>query len=246
MKRHRSLVPLSHDHHHALVEARRVRRAAAGPDAADAAAAFLRFFAAETTRHFREEEEALFPAAVGFDEVQEPLVQALLEHQRLHALAAELERRLDGDEPAADVMRELGGLLEAHVRHEERVLFPLIERLLGEEALARMQLGATDAAQGRQGPIWGAESEDLNATLLAWSAGNGPSDHVNAERDVLVLVLDGSATVTLDGEERRLDPGEALIVAKGRSRRITAGPEGVRYLAVHLRRPGLQIASRAS
>jgi hypothetical protein len=29
------------------------------------------------------------------------------------------------------------------------------------------------------GPVWGAESDDLNATLLVWSAGTGPLEHVN-------------------------------------------------------------------
>jgi quercetin dioxygenase-like cupin family protein/hemerythrin len=251
MKRHRALVPLSHDHHHALVEARRLRHAADGPESGAAAAAFLRFFAAETVKHFREEEELLFPLAVGFDEAHEPLVRALLEHQRLHALVAELEARVADGGPVAGEMRELGELLEAHVRHEERVLFPLIERLVAGEALETLSLQTRDARvdsgplRGR-GPLWGAESEDLNATLLAWEPGSGPPEHVNAERDVLVAVLEGSATVTLDGEERRLDPGAAIIIEKGLARRITAGPDGVCYLSVHRRRPPLQISSRTS
>jgi quercetin dioxygenase-like cupin family protein len=94
--------------------------------------------------------------------------------------------------------------------------------------------------QGR-GPVWGAESEDLNATLLVWSADEGPPEHVNEERDVLIFIVDGAATVTVDGEEHELAAAEALIVAKGCRRRVTAGPDGVRYLSVHLRRPPLQI-----
>jgi quercetin dioxygenase-like cupin family protein len=66
---------------------------------------------------------------------------------------------------------------------------------------------------------------------------------VNAERDVLVFVLDGSATVTVDEEEHELQAGSALIVDKGRRRSITAGVRGVRYLSAHLRRPPLQIRS---
>ena len=46
-------MPLSHDHHHALVEARRLRCAAEGPGSSTAASAFLRFFASETVGHFR-------------------------------------------------------------------------------------------------------------------------------------------------------------------------------------------------
>jgi quercetin dioxygenase-like cupin family protein len=249
VKRHRALVPLSHDHHHALVEARRLRRAADDPEPGTAASAFLDFFAAVTVHHFREEEEQLFPLAVGFEEAREPLVQALLEHLRLHALVAELDARLAAGRPPADVMRELGELVDAHVRHEERVLFPLIERLVADSALTALPIEPHEAqadvpgSPRGSGPLWGAESEDLNATLLAWDPGSGPPEHVNTERDVLVAVLEGSATVTLAGEEHRLEAEDALIIDKGLARQITAGPNGVRYLSVHRRRPPLQIGS---
>ena len=90
--------------------------------------------------------------------------------------------------------------------------------------------------------MWGTESDDLNATLLEWPSGEGPPEHVNDQRDVLVVVLSGSATVAIDGDERVVQAGEALVIEKGRSRRISAGGGGVRYLAVHRRRPPLQIA----
>jgi mannose-6-phosphate isomerase-like protein (cupin superfamily) len=233
MKRHPALVALSHDHHHALVEARRLRHTAASDeDPAAAASAFRRFFAGVTVPHFREEEERLFPLVVEAEEARPLLVQALLDHQRLHALAA----ALDGQADLRTSMRELGQRLEAHVRLEERELFPLIERLVSAE------LDGLDGADvPRGGPVWGAASEDLNATLLAWSVGGGPPERVNDERDVLIFAAEGSATVTVDGEERQLAAGEGLIVGKGRRRKITAGAGGVRYLSVHLRRPPLEI-----
>ena len=89
--------------------------------------------------------------------------------------------------------------------------------------------------------MWGDASDDLNATLLEWSAGAGPPEHVNDERDVLVFVVDGSATLAVDGDDRELLAGEAAIVRKGTRRKITAGRGGVRYLSVHLKRPPLQI-----
>jgi quercetin dioxygenase-like cupin family protein len=92
-----------------------------------------------------------------------------------------------------------------------------------------------------RGPVWGAASADLNATVLVWPAGQGPDEHVNPERDVLFVVLEGSATLTVDGEPLRLEAGEARIVDKGTSRALVAGPDGVRYLTAHLRRGGLQI-----
>lgn len=257
MKRHPSLVPLSHDHHHALVEARRLGRGADGedPERRAATAGFLRFFSTETVRHFREEEERLFPALVGGGGAgAELLMQALLEHQRVHALVGRLERGLAAGEADAASMRELAGLLEAHVRLEERRLFPLIEAVVSKEALSRLDLAtATEVAELPvvdlsaplgSGPLWGTETDDLNATLLAWPAGGGPDEHVNSECDVILVVLAGTVTVTLDGEPSLVRAGEALIVEKGRRRGLSAGPGGVRYLSVHRRRAPLQIASR--
>jgi quercetin dioxygenase-like cupin family protein len=236
VKRHPALVGLSHDHHHALVEARRLRRAAtAQDDPAPVAAAFRRFFAAVTVPHFREEEEQLFPLVAGAEEARPLLVHALLDHQQLHALAAALDDP-EGDPRSA--MEELGRRLDEHVRLEERELFPLIERL------APAELGTLeDAQEPGHGPVWGTASEDLNATLLVWNAGEGTPEHVNDERDVLVFVAEGSATIAIDGGEREVAAGEALIVEKGRTRAITAGPGGVRYLSAHVRRPALQIQS---
>jgi quercetin dioxygenase-like cupin family protein len=239
VKRHPELIPLSHDHHHALAAARRLRLAAERGNASAEATAFSRFFAEESVRHFRDEEERLFPLVAHSEEAQPLVVRALLEHQQLHALA----RRLALGETAP--MRELAELLEAHVRFEERELFPLIERLLGD-SLVHVELSADhDPTLEGRGPVWGAESEDLNATLLVWSAGDGPPEHVNDERDVLIFIVNGAATVTVDGQEHELAAADALIVEKGRRRRVTAAQGGVRYLSVHLRRPPLQIKPTA-
>jgi mannose-6-phosphate isomerase-like protein (cupin superfamily) len=94
-----------------------------------------------------------------------------------------------------------------------------------------------------RGPVWGAASEDLNATVLVWPAGEGPAEHVNDARDVLYVVIDGSADLVVDGESRELRAGDALIVEKGARRALTAGPGGVRYATAHVRREGLQIRS---
>jgi quercetin dioxygenase-like cupin family protein len=251
VKRHQALVPLSHDHHHALVRARELRRAAtAGEEERRAAAArFRRFFADETSRHFREEEEQLFPL---LDGEPAPLVQALREHQRLRALV----RRL-GEDPSAETMTAVGELLEAHVRLEERVLFELLQEEVPEERLAQLDLPEHRAtpedesspvvdltAGSGRGPIWGTGSDDLNVTLLEWPPGEGTPEHRNVERDVLLVVLGGSGALELDGAVHRVHAGEAVLVPKGSLRRLQAGGEGVRYLTVHLRRPPLAIGRR--
>ena len=254
MKRHPALIPLSHDHHHGLVQARRLRRAAERPAAEqrDAAALFLQFFASDTRPHFRDEEEQLFPLLAGAEASATKLVvQALLEHQRLHALVQALESELAGGAAPAAQMQELAEALEGisasrngRSSRSSRSLRPAALRRL-QEASATRAAADLNAREGT-GPLWGAETEDLNATLLAWPPGDGPSEHVNEERDVLLVVMAGSATVTVDGEARTIDEGQAMTIEKGSSRRIVAGSEGVRYLSAHTRRPPLQISRAVS
>ncbi|MGH3001838.1 MAG: cupin domain-containing protein [Gaiellaceae bacterium] len=95
----------------------------------------------------------------------------------------------------------------------------------------------------RGGPEWGTATDDLNATVLAWPAGGGAAEHVNHERDVVVVVLHGTAELELDGVCRRIAAGDVAVLDKGRRRRITAGPDGVRYVTVHRKRAGLSIAT---
>jgi quercetin dioxygenase-like cupin family protein len=97
-------------------------------------------------------------------------------------------------------------------------------------------------APSGSGPLWGTASDDLNATLLAWPAGAGTPEHVNDERDVLVVVIEGGGSLEVDGEELAVGAGDAVLVPKGSRRRASAGSGGIRYLSVHLRRGGLQIA----
>ena len=51
--------------------------------------------------------------------------------------------------------------------------------------------------------------------------------------DVLVVVLDGSATITIDGAPEQLGAHEAVLVPRSAARSTFAGPEGARYLTIH-------------
>lgn len=93
----------------------------------------------------------------------------------------------------------------------------------------------------RGGPVWGTESEELNATILEWPAGAGPPEHVNETRDVALVVLAGSGELALDGERREVEAGEVVVLPKGARRALVAGPDGIRYATVHRRRGGLQV-----
>jgi hypothetical protein len=49
--------------------------------------------------------------------------------------------------------------------------------------------------------------------------------------------------VVVDGARREVSVGDVVVFEKGRPRRIIAGPGGVRYVTVHRRRGGLEIAT---
>ena len=79
----------------------------------------------------------------------------------------------------------------------------------------------------------------LNATLVVWPAGGGVVLHRNDERDVLVVVIAGGGTLRVDGRQIELHAQRGVMIPKGTAREICAGPQGLRYLSIHLRRSGL-------
>src|SRR5215217_7182586 len=139
MKRHPSLRQFSDDHHQGLVNARRLRRAASGEGAssADSAHDFLEFWRSDTSLHFRKEEEVLLPVLARYagDLGERPVLQMLAQHARIRGLAMQLSDELEQDKVREDTLRNLGEQLEAHIRLEERRVFPFIEETLPEHAL---------------------------------------------------------------------------------------------------------------
>jgi hemerythrin-like domain-containing protein len=136
VKRSEELAPLSRDHHQGLFAALKLKRNSDG-----AREAFLAFWV-EGRRHFAIEEELLMPALARHAPADhEAIVRVLVEHVDLRRRAQALEA---DPEPAPETLQELGNRLEAHIRHEENVLFPLIEQTLPDDELAA--LGAAVAA----------------------------------------------------------------------------------------------------
>jgi len=133
MKRDPALVTLSHDHHQALFVAQRLRRAT-DTSAAEDRAALLAFWNEHGRAHFRSEEDVLLPAFAAHGDPFDPLVaRALCEHVEIRARVAAIVGRTD---PQPEELRELGERLAAHVRGEERELFPLVEHTMPAPALA--------------------------------------------------------------------------------------------------------------
>lgn len=136
--RHDSLVPLTHDHHHALAQARRLKESALTNDESDRRRAtddFINFYLGSLLRHFREEEELFFAPLVDEEDAHDLVMRALGEHLRVHARVRLLKRDLVEGKAEPTQLTELSKLLTAHVRFEERDVFPLVERLLSEDEL---------------------------------------------------------------------------------------------------------------
>jgi hemerythrin-like domain-containing protein len=101
-----------------------------------AAAEFLEFFEHDARAHFRIEEEVLLPAWLAGDpNADRRLAERVpIEHLAIREYAV----RLRDDATTLADLHALGELLQAHVRFEERELFPLIESGLDERAIARL------------------------------------------------------------------------------------------------------------
>jgi hemerythrin-like domain-containing protein len=137
VKRSDALAPLSHQHHQGLFAALKLKRADAAA-AAEARVAFAEFWEREGRDHFRVEEELLLPAYARHGEHDHPaVVRVLVEHVDLRRRGEDIVAAAD---PDPDELHELGERLERHIRHEERVLFPLIEAALPADELARLRL----------------------------------------------------------------------------------------------------------
>ena len=133
MKRHPALVPLSNDHHHELVQARRLLRAAdASTDERLAAGGvYAEAFFTDTVDHFRREEDGVFPLYATYADAHDPLLARVLrEHMELHGLAHALRAEVAAGAVSAETLREMGTLLHDHVRLEERELFEAVQRVV--------------------------------------------------------------------------------------------------------------------
>ena len=141
MKRHPALVPLSRDHHHALVIARRLRHATI-QTAAETTRAFLAHWDTEQKQHFRLEEELLLPAYAAHGAPDHPtVIRMLLDHMLIRRDADQL-----ANAPRLELLHDLGARLAAHVELEEHELFPLIEQTIPEPELDALGDRLRDAA----------------------------------------------------------------------------------------------------
>jgi len=136
MLRDKSLIPLSHQHQHALALCVRIDRAQPIPPAnlKDWQAEIAQIFEQEITFHFAAEEAVVFPAARSFPELT-PLVEELIAE---HAVLRNSFSLAQGRCLSTQTLPEFGQRLSAHIRKEERQLFEPLQRFLTGPDLAAL------------------------------------------------------------------------------------------------------------
>lgn len=156
MKRHPSLVPLSRDHHHGLVMARRL--ILGGPSTPrddwprlpeEQASRLIAFYESDLRPHFEAEEAQVFPVAAERLADGPARVEALVAQHRTMAGMIE-DLRADSRSEAAERLVAFGELLRDHIHSEERILFEQMQTECDPEEMEA--LGVRMAAYAASGP----------------------------------------------------------------------------------------------
>lgn len=84
----------------------------------------------------------------------------------------------------------------------------------------------------------------LDANLIHLPAGRRVATHTEPDLDVLLVVVAGDGTIGGSEAPQPVAHGNLVWLPHGSTREIAAGNEGLSYLTVHPRRPGLQIRPR--
>ena len=117
---------------------------------------------------------------------------------------------------------------------------PAAARILGDfEALTRV-------LPESRGALWklAEPGRQLDANLVHLPPGQHVGTHAEPDLDVLLLVVAGDGILGTTGHALQLAKGAIVWLPYGSSRSVAAGDDGMSYLTVHQRRPGMRIKSR--
>ncbi|MGW8745307.1 hypothetical protein [Streptomyces sp. NPDC055794] len=97
--------------------------------------------------------------------------------------------------------------------------------------------------EGATGALWrlAEPGRQLDANVVRIPAAGRVGTHTEPDLDVLLLVLDGAASLVGADGDRPLHKGVLTWLPHGSARGVVAGPDGVTYLTVHRRRPGMRV-----
>ncbi|MEU6259697.1 hypothetical protein [Streptomyces sp. NPDC047043] len=104
---------------------------------------------------------------------------------------------------------------------------------------------ALSAEPSAAGVLWKLteRARQLDANIVRLTPGRHVAPHAEPDLDVLLLVVSGDGVLGAGpgDEPQPLTTGTLLWLPHGSTRSITAGDDGLAYLTVHVRRPGMRI-----
>ena len=139
MKRHPALIPLSREHHGALILARLLQKDAPvykglPTDIQGKAEYASKFYQEELVKHF-EDEEMVLKLVTGVESNLDLMIKTIYsEHQELHKLFQSIDKHPD----LTSHLDQIGKTLETHIRKEERELFPLMQETCNEDLMIKV------------------------------------------------------------------------------------------------------------
>lgn len=134
MLRNKNLVPLSHQHQHALAFCVQIDRALANPAAMDTRKIqqdIADLYQRELSVHFEAEERLVFPAAEQIEDLMSLVDELRIEHGLIRG---GVKRAEAGDLTTSDI-QVFAASLSAHIRKEERELFETMQQKLAPAVL---------------------------------------------------------------------------------------------------------------
>ncbi|AUC81171.1 hemerythrin domain-containing protein [Lacinutrix sp. Bg11-31] len=129
-KRHKALQPLSREHHHGLLLSWKIRSGFSKNIEPKRMRIYADwFFKTHLIPHFKMEETHIFTILENDNEL---VKKALADHRRLKRLFAETE-------DDAKTLSKIEEELEQHIRFEERILFPEIQKVATEAQMLQIE-----------------------------------------------------------------------------------------------------------
>ena len=130
LKRNECLVSLSHEHHHGLVFCKRLKKAEHAKE--NIIKKFVNdFWVKSLAKHFETEEKLFLPVM----KENALKTQFINEHLQIKKLISEIKST---DHNVQKMALQLANILNDHIRFEERIMFPEIEKIVDAEKLKKI------------------------------------------------------------------------------------------------------------
>ncbi|MHB2154343.1 hemerythrin domain-containing protein [Calditrichota bacterium GD2] len=145
MKRSKYLVPLSWEHHNALLNANRLQKGIANRTETRILLEFANFiWQNDLFPHFQREENIIMTRQEWPNIPEHLRTRVLQEHQTMEGMVKRLNNLSDEDE-IKRLLNELASMVIGHVRFEERELFPAIEESFFKQSLQKIEQALREA-----------------------------------------------------------------------------------------------------